>query len=72
MEGSRPGRFQVAHNMSGLFSSYAKRSTPAAAGVPPWPAYTTKDRATMQIDVDCKVVNDPFVQERKMWQSLGY
>lgn len=71
MEGTGPGRFKVAHHMSELFTSFAKTSHPAAKGVPEWPAYTTQTRATMQIDAECKVVNDPFAQERIMWQSLS-
>jgi len=72
MEGSGAGRFQVARNMSGLFSGYARTSHPAAEGVPEWPGYTAETRATMQIEAQCKVVNDPFGTERSMWQSLGY
>ena len=71
MEGSRPARFQVTRNMSSLFASFAKSSRPAAKGVPDWPAYTARTRATMQIDAECKVVNDPFARERIMWQSLN-
>lgn len=29
-------------------------------------------RTTMQIDAECKVVNDPFGKERLMWAKLGY
>jgi para-nitrobenzyl esterase len=70
MEGSRPARFEVARNMSSLFASFARTSYPEAKGVPDWPPYTTKARATMQIDAECKVVNDPFARERVMWQTL--
>ena len=70
MEGTGPGRFQVARNMSGLFAGFARTSHPAAKGVPEWPAYTTGARATMQIDAECKVVNDPFAQERILWNNL--
>jgi para-nitrobenzyl esterase len=72
MEGTAPGRFKVAQNMSSVFASFARTSRPTARGVPVWPAYTTTSRATMQIDAECNVVNDPFAQERAMWQSLGY
>ena len=70
MEGSHPERFKVARNMSGLFASYAKSGHPAAKAVPDWPAYTTATRATMLIDAECKVVNDPFSQERILWSRL--
>jgi para-nitrobenzyl esterase len=71
MEGTGPGRFKVARNMSEMFAGYARTSHPAAKGAPEWPAYTTETRATMQIDAECKVVNDPFAQERIMWQGLS-
>ncbi len=71
MEGTGPGRFKVAQNMSGLFTSFAKASHPAAKGAPDWPAYTPETRATMQIDAECKTVNDPFARERILWKSLG-
>ena len=70
MEGTGLGRFKVAQNMSGLFAGYARTSHPAAKGVPEWPAYTTETRATMQIDAECEVVNDPFARERIMWSRL--
>jgi len=72
MVGGGEKQRQVARNMSGLFSSFAKSSKPEAQGVPAWPAYTTKDRATMQIDAPCQVAQDPFGAERRMWQKLGY
>jgi hypothetical protein len=27
-------------------------------------------RATMEIDADCKVINDPCPLERKLWERL--
>jgi len=71
MEGTGAGRFKVARNMSELFTNFAKTSHPAAKCAPEWPVDTTGKRATMQIDAECKVVNDPFAQERAKWQNLG-
>jgi para-nitrobenzyl esterase len=43
---------------------------PAAKGQPAWPACTTAKRATMEIDAQCRVVDDPFGLERSMWEGL--
>jgi len=60
----------TAHNMSEMWSTFARTGRPAAKGQPEWPAYTTDRRATMEIDAQCKVVDDPDSVEREMWQRL--
>lgn len=70
--GTDPGAPKAAHNMSEMWATFARTGHPAAKGQPEWPAYTTETRATMQIDAACKVVNDPFGQERSMWESLNF
>ncbi len=61
---------QAAHNMSEMWSTFARTGHPAAKGQPHWPAYTTEKRATMEIDAQCKVVDDPYSLERIMWEKL--
>jgi para-nitrobenzyl esterase len=67
---SRPSSVQAAHNMSELWSTFARNGRPAAKGQPAWPAYDTTKRATMFIDAECKVINDPFSPERKVWDQI--
>jgi para-nitrobenzyl esterase len=67
---SRPESVKAAHNMAELWSTFARTGRPAAKGQPEWPAYTAETRATMEIDADCKVVNDPNPLERKLWERL--
>jgi para-nitrobenzyl esterase len=67
---SRPESVQTAGNMSEFWSTFARTGRPAAQGQPVWPAYTTEQRATMFIDAQCRVVNDPFSLERRVWDSL--
>jgi len=67
---SRPESVKAAHNMAELWSTFARTGRPAAKGQPEWTAYTTQSRATMEIDADCKVVNDPYPLERKLWERL--
>jgi para-nitrobenzyl esterase len=67
---SRPESVKAAHNMAELWSTFARTGKPAAKGQPEWPAYTTQSRATMELDADCRVVNDPYPLERKLWERL--
>ncbi len=61
---------KTAHNMSEMWSTFARTGQPGAKGQPVWPAYTTQRRATMEIDAECKVVDDPFGLERVVWEKL--
>ena len=67
---SRPESVKAAHNMAELWSTFARTGKPAAKGQPEWPAYTAQTRATMEIDAECKVANDPYPLERKLWERL--
>ena len=69
--GTDPDRQKVANHMSEMWATYARTGHPAANGQPMWPAYNTETRATMEIDALCRVVNDPYGEERKMWQQLA-
>lgn len=60
----------TALNMSGFWSNFARTGHPSAKGQPAWPPYTTEKRATMFIDAQCKVVDDPYPLERKLWDQL--
>ena len=61
---------QTARNMSGFWSAFARTGRPSAQGQPDWPAYTTNRRATMLIDAQCRVVDDPFSVERQVWETV--
>jgi para-nitrobenzyl esterase len=56
--------------MSEMWATFARTGHPAAAGQPSWPAFDLKNRATMEIDAHCTVVNDPFGKERELWERL--
>ncbi|MEU7872473.1 carboxylesterase family protein [Dactylosporangium sp. NPDC049140] len=62
-----PGRLATARHMSELWAGFARTGRPTAAHVPRWPAYTLKDRATMWIDAECRIVADPDKDERLYW-----
>jgi para-nitrobenzyl esterase len=69
--GTDPDRKKAAVNMSEMWTSFAKNGHPGAKGQPTWPAYTPQRRATMMIDAQCRVEDDPFAQERALWDSLS-
>ncbi|GIE36095.1 carboxylic ester hydrolase [Actinoplanes italicus] len=61
------GERATARHMSALWAGFARDSHPNAPHVPRWPAYTLTSRATMWIDAQCKIVNDPDRAERLFW-----
>lgn len=67
---SGPENEKAAHNMAEMWSTFARTGHPAAKGQPEWPAYTTVKRSTMEIDTQCKVVDDPYRLEREVWERL--
>jgi para-nitrobenzyl esterase len=69
--GTDANRDKTAHNMSEMWATFARTGAPGAKGQPAWPAYTPEVRATMMIDAECRVVDDPWGEERRLWRSLN-
>jgi para-nitrobenzyl esterase len=69
--GRRPERFQAARNMSAAWAAFARTGNPSHPGIPEWPAYDATRRATMILDAECRVLDDPFREERLLWTSLA-
>jgi len=61
----------VAAQMSRAWCAFAHNGDPNTAGLPRWPAYDTKDRATMLFDVDSRVANDPIQVGRLAMERHG-
>jgi para-nitrobenzyl esterase len=57
--------------MSQAWATFARTSNPGFDGIPGWPAYSMDTRATMILDAQCRVVNDPFSAERRLWQEIA-
>lgn len=66
----REDRFKAARNMSRAWASFARSGNPSHDEIPNWPAYTLDRRATMFLDAECRVVNDPYREERILWQEM--
>ena len=69
--GNRPERFLASHHFAELWTTFARTGKPAAKDVPPWPAYTLKDRPTMRIDAQCEVITNRFSEELAVWRAVG-
>jgi para-nitrobenzyl esterase len=57
--GGTPQAMALSSQMSGAWANFARTGNPNHAGLPKWPAYTAKDRATMYFDTPCRLRNDP-------------
>jgi para-nitrobenzyl esterase len=68
--GTDPDRRKAALNMSEMWTTFARTGHPGAKSQQIWPAYTLEKRATMMIDAECRIEEDPFGQERALWDSL--
>ena len=68
--GNRPERLKLAATMSGAWVAFAKSGDPNHTGLAKWPTYNKNDRATMMFNIESKVENDPFGEERKLWDGI--
>jgi len=69
--GRRPERFKAARNMSAAWAAFARTGNPSHAEIPAWPPYDAERRATLILDAECRVVEDPQREERLLWEQLG-
>ena len=60
-----PEEKALAAKTSEAWIQFARTENPNHKGLPNWPAYTPKDRATMVFDNICRMVNGPGSEERK-------
>jgi para-nitrobenzyl esterase len=70
MTGSGADRNALSERMSSAWVAFARTGNPNHAGLPHWPAFNNDERATMIFNQECRVVNDPNGDERKMLYSL--
>ncbi|HLI86517.1 MAG TPA: carboxylesterase/lipase family protein [Bryobacteraceae bacterium] len=70
MTGTGEDRYPLEDKMSGAWAAFARTGNPNHKGLPNWPPFHTKERATMIFDNECKVVNDPHGEERMALNAL--
>jgi para-nitrobenzyl esterase len=63
--GPGPEPQKLADQMSSAWIAFARTGNPNNPAIPAWPAYTAERRATMEFDVESKVVDDPASEVRR-------
>jgi para-nitrobenzyl esterase len=63
--GTGPELHSLADKVSGAWVAFARSGNPNHKGLPKWPAFNTSERATMILNTECKVVNDPYGEARR-------
>ncbi|MDX2275328.1 MAG: carboxylesterase family protein [Hyphomonadaceae bacterium] len=71
MLGDGADRYEIARNWSKALACFARSGSPNHDGLPQWPAYEADRRATMIVDRQCRVENDPGGAEREALRHLG-
>ena len=64
------GSRRLAAIMHEAWANFARTGVPAAAGLPEWPTYDSRRRATMILDAECRVEEDPGRTDREAWEGL--
>jgi len=71
MTGGRQDRYLLQDRMSAAWTSFARTGNPNVKGLlPEWPAFDTTQRATMILNNECKVTNDPNGEERRLLRTI--
>jgi para-nitrobenzyl esterase len=68
--GDRPDKHEMAAAASEAWVAFARNGDPSHPGIPEWPAYTVKNRATMLLDVPCRMEVDPYREELNAWKGM--
>ena len=71
LSGTGPDRYAVAARTSAMWATFARTGNPQTSDIPAWPPYDAPRRATMLIDSDCHVVEDPDATERCAWDGIA-
>jgi para-nitrobenzyl esterase len=61
---------ELADQIQHAWVSFATDGVPQADGLPGWPRYDTARRATMDLNVQSNVVDDPEGDEREVWDGI--
>jgi para-nitrobenzyl esterase len=66
-----PRARELAARISATWIAFARSGRPDNPAIPAWPAYTTAERATMILDSECRIVNDPDRDARLLWTRVA-
>jgi para-nitrobenzyl esterase len=60
---------QLADALGSAIAAFARTGDPNCEKLPRWPAYDGESRATMMLDAECRVENDPMKELRGLWDE---
>jgi para-nitrobenzyl esterase len=61
----------LARDVQATWAAFARYGDPARGPLGAWPRYRLDRRATMVLDVDARVEDDPLAEERLLWEPVG-
>jgi para-nitrobenzyl esterase len=70
MTGAGQDRYPLEDKISGAWVAFARTGNPSHPLISNWPAFNTKERATMILDNRCEVLDDPHGTERRALLSV--
>lgn len=65
-----PAAHGLATAMSGAWAAFSRSGRPEHPAMPSWPAYNQTERATMILDTECRIANDPGGETRLLWKAI--
>lgn len=65
-----PVEQKLAMQMSSAWIAFARDGNPNTPALPEWPSYNPGTRSTMILDAECRVLNDPDAEIRKLWLTI--
>jgi para-nitrobenzyl esterase len=71
LTGAGAEAFALANKVSDAWIAFARTGNPNTPGLPKWPAYEEHNRATMVIDNQSQIVNDPLREKRVLLAEVG-
>jgi para-nitrobenzyl esterase len=63
---------KLADIMQNTWIAFAKTGDPNNKSIPNWPAYNTRTRATMELNVNPAEVDDPYSADRLIWNGIPF
>jgi para-nitrobenzyl esterase len=69
LTGDDPARLPLGETMSRAWIAFARNGNPGHSGLPVWPSYSARMRATMIFDTVCHLDIDPLGTERRVWET---
>jgi para-nitrobenzyl esterase len=68
--GERQDKHELEAAMSEAWIAFARNGDPSHPGIPKWEPYSANKRATMLLDVPCRLEIDPAREELDAWKGI--